>query len=48
MTKVQQAALVLAVVGIYSFTQGRKTADVASILQTWLPLAGAAYFAFMA
>jgi hypothetical protein len=48
MSKVQQAALLLAVVGIYSFTQGRKGADVASILQTWLPIAGAAYFAFVA
>lgn len=48
MTKAQQAALILAVVGIYSFTQGRKAFDVPGVLSTWLPLAGAGYIFFVA
>ncbi len=43
MNKVQIAALALALAGVYSFMQGRKGVDTASIIQTWAPIAAAAY-----
>jgi hypothetical protein len=46
MKPIHIAAAILAVVGLYSLMQGRKGTDMPSIIETWLPIAGAAYFFF--
>jgi hypothetical protein len=47
MSKSQIAALVLAIVGGYSFMNGKKGTDTSSIIGTWAPLAVAAYVFLM-
>jgi hypothetical protein len=46
MKKVEIAALVLAAVGVYSMFKGKMGTDMDSLIQSWAPLAVAAYMMF--
>jgi len=46
MNKVQIAALMLAAIGVYSFISGKSGVDTASLINTWAPIAAAAYLMF--
>ena len=46
MSKSQIAGVVLAAVGLYSLMQGKKGADIASLIGTWAPLGAAAWVFF--
>lgn len=46
MSKSRLAAFVLVAMGIYSFMQGQKGTDTPSLINTWAPIATAAYVFF--